>query len=60
MLKSTEIRRQIREHKADMKARGFRIIGFMNRQPVDQSRANCRLYELKLALDAALKTERQP
>ena len=57
MRESTEIRRQIREHKADMKARGFRITSFMNRQPVEQERANCRLYQLKLNLTEALKKE---
>jgi hypothetical protein len=46
-----EIRREIRELRADMKAKGLRIISFMNGgQSLEQMRANERLFELKLRL----------
>jgi hypothetical protein len=54
---SKEIRKEIREHKAEMKANGFRILSFMNAQPIDQMRANERLFALKVQLDNALKAE---
>jgi hypothetical protein len=46
-----EIRRAIRDKKAEMKARGFKVTSFMNRQPVEQGRCNEELYRLKLLLE---------
>lgn len=51
-----EIQREIREHKADMKARGLRITSFMNRQDsLEAARANERLFALKVELADAKK-----
>lgn len=59
--RSTEIRRIIREQRDDMKARGLRIISFMNGgQTIEGMRANERLFDLKLQLEAALKAEKVP
>ena len=49
-----EIQKQIRELKREMKANHIRIISFMNGGLTsDESRYNCELYRLKLALERA-------
>jgi hypothetical protein len=53
-----EIKKEIREHKREMKERGIRVIGFMNGGlTMEESRANQKLYALKIKLDDALKAE---
>lgn len=55
---STTIRRDIRDHKADMKANGLKVTSFMNGgQTITQMRANERLFALKTQLEIALKQE---
>jgi hypothetical protein len=52
---ATEIRRNIRELKQDMKARGLPIRSMMNGgHTMESMRANERLFALKLQLDKAL------
>jgi hypothetical protein len=54
--RSSEIQREIRELKADMKDRGIRVASFMNGgQTLEGMRCNERLFELKLKKEAALK-----
>lgn len=48
-----EIRADIRTHKAEMKAQNIPITSFMNRLEPHISRANARLYALKLELKKA-------
>lgn len=50
-----EIRTEIRELKARMKAAGMKVTCFMNRQDVAQSRCNGQLFRLKLELEDELK-----
>jgi hypothetical protein len=50
-----EIRAEIREVRSEMKALGYRVTSFMNRQDPAQGRYNARLYALKLELERAGK-----
>lgn len=53
---AASIKRQISEHKKDMKARGIRVTSFMNGGlTADESRANAKLFELKTKLEGATK-----
>ena len=48
----SEIRKEIRELKKEMKERGLKVTSFMNRQPsIEAARANERLFALKCELD---------
>jgi archaeosine-15-forming tRNA-guanine transglycosylase len=59
--RAQEIRKEIREHKAEMKASGYRVMSFMNGgQPIAQMRANERLFALKARLSDALRAESEP
>lgn len=51
----SEIRRSIREHKADMRTQGIPVRCSMNRMEIPWVRANTRLEALKLELEAAVR-----
>jgi hypothetical protein len=55
-----EIRQDIREHKQDMKANGFKVLSFLCRHPsLASAKANERLFALKVELqDAQVARER--
>jgi hypothetical protein len=54
MRTAKEIKREIRQLKAEMKDRGIKVTSFMNRQPsLEAARANERLFALKVELEKA-------
>ena len=54
MRTANEIKKEIRQLKAEMKDRGIKVTSFMNRQPsLEAARANERLFALKVELEKA-------
>jgi hypothetical protein len=56
MRTANEIKKEIRQLKAEMKERGIKVTSFMNRQPsLEAARANERLFALKVELEKAAR-----
>ena len=56
MRTANEIKKEIRQLKAEMKERGIKVTSFMNRQPsLEAARANERLFALKVELEKATR-----